>query len=425
MTTWARCVVVFALIAQPGTPMAFPLDGYESTGIARLEAYQRASEALVAKRTLVPGALRPTAEVQLQLSQQPEFELPAPDPDASRKLALLLGTDADRYAISLLDLTDPLHPKYVEQRGSFQQSPGSVGKILVAHGWFHALRERFPDRVEDRHEFLRDTRVRADAFIRTDTHDVPIYAVGDDRVRKRPLALGDEGNLYTYLDWMLSASSNAAASTLIEHLLLFRHFENRYPPTAAEAAAYWASPPGRLRDDFNEAMVVPVEQSGLSTQDLRQGSFFTGEGKRIVPSLGSVATARELMRLLVRMERGLLVDEWSSLTLKRLLYQTDRRIRYASHPALDHAKVFFKSGSLYSCVPEVGFVCVKYAGNSKNYMNSVAIVETTQAEPQLHYAVVVLSNVLRKNSALEHQTLALRIHRMVESWHAKSVPTID
>jgi hypothetical protein len=32
--------------------------------------------------------------------------------------------------------------------------------------------------------------------------------------------------------------------------------------------------------------------------------------------------------------------------------------------------------------------------------------------------VVVMSNVLRKNSAVEHQTLATRLHRLIEGYHA-------
>jgi hypothetical protein len=58
-------------------------------------------------------------------------------------------------------------------------------------------------------------------------------------------------------------------------------------------------------------------------------------------------------------------------------------------------------------------------GNVRNYMNSVAIVETEQQDGvlPLRYAVVVMSNVLRKNSAAEHQTLATRIHRLMQEAH--------
>jgi hypothetical protein len=81
------------------------------------------------------------------------------------------------------------------------------------------------------------------------------------------------------------------------------------------------------------------------------------------------------------------------------------------------AAVYFKSGSLYSCKPEVGFTCRKYHGNVKNYMNSVALVEAPATERHLMYLVTLLSNVLRKNSAVDHQTLATRMHRLIEAAH--------
>jgi hypothetical protein len=117
------------------------------------------------------------------------------------------------------------------------------------------------------------------------------------------------------------------------------------------------------------------------------------------------------------MEEGKLVDEFSSREIKRLLYMTERRIRYASSPALADAAVYFKSGSLYRCKPEPGFVCRKYQGNVDNLLNSVAIVEYPAGERRLYYMVVVMSNVLRKNSAVVHQTLATRLHRLIEVSH--------
>jgi hypothetical protein len=116
------------------------------------------------------------------------------------------------------------------------------------------------------------------------------------------------------------------------------------------------------------------------------------------------------------------VDEWSSRQNKRLLYMTERRIRYASAPALADAAVFFKSGSLYDCEPEAGFNCGPYRGNVRNYMNSVAIVESPAQGRELHYAVTLISNVLRKNSAATHQALATDIHRLVEGMHASPAP---
>ena len=56
-------------------------------------------------------------------------------------------------------------------------------------------------------------------------------------------------------------------------------------------------------------------------------------------------------------------------------------------------------------------------GNKVNYLASVAIVEGPVPGVDYHYLVAVSSNVLRKNSAVAHQTLALRIHRMIEAHH--------
>ena len=141
-----------------------------------------------------------------------------------------------------------------------------------------------------------------------------------------------------------------------------------------------------------------------------------------MPGTTSYADARELLRFALRMEQGRLVDAFSSREIKRLLYMTQRRIRYASAPALKHAAVYFKSGSLYRCQPEEGFVCKKYHGNVENRMNSLAVVESPAGEPRLYYVVAVMSNVLRRNSAVEHQTLATRIHRLIESMHPAPQP---
>ena len=119
------------------------------------------------------------------------------------------------------------------------------------------------------------------------------------------------------------------------------------------------------------------------------------------------------MEFSVKMEQGKLVDEFSSLEIKRLLYITERRIRYGSSGVLRDSALYFKSGSLYSCEPEEGFVCKKYHGNKRNFMNSLAIIETPAGQDRLHYMVTVLSNVLRKNSAQDHRDLARAIHGML------------
>jgi hypothetical protein len=93
---------------------------------------------------------------------------------------------------------------------------------------------------------------------------------------------------------------------------------------------------------------------------------------------------------------------------------TERRIRYASAPALKEAAVYYKSGSLYKCKEEEGFKCSAYRGNVYNYMNSVAIVEQEIDGKRLHYIVILVSNVLRKNSAEKHQELGTKMHQLIQ-----------
>jgi hypothetical protein len=50
-------------------------------------------------------------------------------------------------------------------------------------------------------------------------------------------------------------------------------------------------------------------------------------------------------------------------------------------------------------------------------MNSLAIIENTNDGYQLNYIAALISNVLRVNSAVEHQTFGMRIHRMIEKAH--------
>ncbi len=409
----------------PAVPThGYPLDGAEATGITRLRGYSELQASLLARGTLQPGSLWSLDAIALRLLERQALVLPdQPDPALSRRLVSLLGNEADRYGVAILDLSDPDQPHFLAHRPDREQNPGSLGKLVVGLAWFQALADLHPEGTEPRASLLRETVVEADRFIRTDTHEVPFWQPGQERITKRPLREGDRGNLYTYLDWMFSSSSNAAASMLQKELVLLRRLGPGYPASAALAETILQETPRReLGLELQNAMLEPLTRNGLDPRFLRQGGFFSREGKSRMPGGDSTSTPRELLRFLLRMEQGRLVDPWSSLELKRLMYLTDRRIRYASHPALSEAAFYFKSGSLYQCKPEEGFVCGKYMGNVRNFMNSVAIVETREAGRSLHYLVVVLSNVLRENSAVAHQTLALRIHRLIESLHPVETP---
>jgi hypothetical protein len=221
--------------------------------------------------------------------------------------------------------------------------------------------------------------------------------------------MGDRFSLWEWADHMLSQSSNAAGSLVWKQVMLLRQFGPKYPPgPEAETAFFRETPKPELTKLALEALEAPLRAAGLDTTRLRLGTFFTRGASAVVPGTASYATANELLRWLIRMEQGKLVDAWSSLELKKLLYFARPRYRYASAPELTRAAVFFKSGSLFECRPEPGFACRAYSGNKTNLMHSVAVVESGTKT----YLVAILSNVLRVNSAVEHQKIGGEIERL-------------
>lgn len=420
---WSLGLVIMLALAlfHPDPGRAYPLDGYKYTGIYRLEAARQVVEGERPGKAHPPGELLPLDLVDLRLTDYPDLTLPPPDPAFTAKIKDLLGADVSRYGISVLDLTDPRQPRYAESNGTMHQNPGSVGKIVVALAVFQALADIYPDDLEARRRVLRQAMITADAFSHYDHHTVRLRDPKTGGIIRRPIRDGDRASLWTYLDWMLSPSSNSAAGMVQKHLMLLVHYGKDYPVSAAEEVRFFKeTSKQQLRKLFARAIQEPVTRNGLDLEALRQGSFLTHGGKQRVPGTNSYATSRELMRYLLRLEQGKLVDAFSSREIKRLLYVTERRIRYASSPALRNAAVYFKSGSLYQCKPEPNFRCRKYHGNVRNFMNSAAIVESPAGQNRIYYMVTLLSNVLRKNSAVDHQTLATRIQRLLEAEHPEA-----
>ncbi len=414
MKHWFLLLLSFSTVVV----QAYPLDAYEDTGIRRLQAADLIQKGEKRGTKQPKGGTLSTSQVDLRLVDHQQMVLPATDPDFTNQIVELLADEADRYAISVLDLSDLANPRYAEHNATQTRNPGSVGKIMVATGLFQALADAYPNDLNARQRILFDTRVISDEFIIKDHHKVRFWDVESQRLDRRPLLEGDEGSLWEYLDWMLSASSNAAASMMIQQAMLLRQFQQDYPIPHSQIPTFFKQTKKQeLANLLVQTIQRPLTQNGLDLNQLRQGSFFTRTGKHRVPGTTSYASSRELMKYMLKLEQGLIVDEFSSREIKRMLYMTERRIRYASSPALRNAAVYFKSGSLYSCKPEPDFKCYKYHGNVKNLMNSVAIVESPAGDQKLFYIVTLTSNVLRKNSAVAHQTLATRIHRLIEKYH--------
>ena len=407
------CAALLFPIAPPLS--TYPLDGAVSTGIRRLTGYRLVHEGKIKGAVrLPPGALLQSDRILLRLKGvSPAFDITprtSHDPYLQAGIERIFGGRDRSYAVALLDISDPRKPLYASLRGDDRKIPGSVGKLCVATGLFGALAAAWPS-IPDRQRVLRDTMVEAGPFIFTDGKTVPIYHDGDTAVVNRTMRLGDRFNLWEWLDHMLSQSSNAAGSTVWQQAMLIRRFGTAYPRSQGGQNAFLGdTPKSELSKLALAALEEPLAASGIDTSRLRLGTFFTRNASKAIPGTASYACPNELLRWLVKLEQGKVVDEWSSLEIKKLLYFVRPRYRYASSPALAKAAVFFKSGSLFECKPEPGFHCKQYAGNATNLMNSVAVVESGEKR----YLVALMSNVLRVNSAVEHQTIAGEIEKLIQ-----------
>ena len=417
MTIFYRVLLCLLLLSLARMSYAYPIDGYDETGIRRLDYYRLAQTDEIQGKKLYEGAMLNRADVVPRLLGQ-SGELPAANAEIGKQLATLIPSEPDRYSISVLDLSDPSNPIYAEHNGGYRANVGSVGKVLVALALFTKLRDVYPDDIERRKDILRNTQITADEFTIKDHHKVRFWDVGAQKIEQRSIKVGDTGNLYEYLDWALSPSSNAAAAMIQRELLLLSHFGTDYPVSEERSQDFLNNTKKtQLGEIFRDAMDAPLIEVGIDTEKLRQGSFFTRTGKNRVPGTSSYGNPKQLIKLLYLMETGQLIDPFTSTEMKRLMYLTERRIRYASHPNLHPYAIYFKTGSLYSCQPEEGFTCGKYQGNKRNILASLAIIEAPAENPQYHYLVAVQSNVLRVNSAVAHQTLASRIHKLIVKQH--------
>jgi len=403
---------------------AYPLDGYERTGIRRLRAYRMMQEGTMSGNVrLKPGARLPTSAIKLRLEGVNDtLDIPANrpvDPQLQAGIERIINPRSPSYRIAVLDITDPNATRYAAIKQDQGYIPGSVGKLLVITGLFNELKKLYPDDVEARARVLRETMVVADAFAMPNSHTVPVVAPDWSGVVHRSIRLGDTFSLWEWIDHALSPSSNAAGAVVWKEALLLNEFGRRYPPSPEEAAAFFKNTPrSELTDRSIRVLEDPLLAMGLDTSLLRLRTYFTRGASQIIPGRSSFASPRTLVRWLVKLEQGKVVDEWSSLEAKRLLYFTRNRYRYAASPALNDAAVYFKSGSLYRCQPEEGFQCGQYMGNAENLMHSVTIVEAPAgAEHPRVYLVSVMSNVLKVNSAAEHMEIGTQIERLIASLH--------
>lgn len=395
----------------------YPIDGYERTGIRRLLYQQRVLDGEIkGNLNLPPGALFPLSYVHLNLVDENANRvtgIPSVDPDFQRKIESIFSGMSKNYSIAVLDITEGRPVRYAQMREEVGYQPGSVGKLVILAAFFTELSKIYPNDFDQRIQLMKTKMVRGGTWAVHDHHTVPIYDVEKNVYTHRQVTENDIFSLYEWVDNMVSPSNNGSASTVWREALLMHVFGDKYPAlTYEEGEEYFNS---QSKSDLSEMAITVVNQPlrdlGITKDQWRLGSFFThGASSHIPGKGGSIGTPIGLMTYIIALERGEIVDRQSSLEMKRLLYMTGRRIRYAASPSLKDAAVFFKSGSLYSCGGSGP--CGKYAGNSSNFMNSVAIVEHPSGST---YVVCLMSNVLHKNSAYDHLTLASKIDDIMKA----------
>lgn len=402
---------LIVLICTPFSKIkAYPLDGFDETEVSRLDGYFHSLLTASGKENLGAGALQSITELTLS---KPTISLQSIQEDRNLKESLvdLLPSGA---SFSLIDLSSPKRLAYVGIRDEQSFVPSSVGKIMVAISFFDALARAFPNSIKDRERVLRERIVIADEIIETDHHDVPFWNKDNRKIYFRPLVVGDSANLWTYLDFMLSASSNAAASLIMRETILLNFLGKNYVSLLDGSSRHQVDhflSSSAANQYMARAFIQPLTRYSLGGTAPFQASFYTKSGKASFSGLGSSATTRGLVGLLFFMEQGRLIDEFSSLELKRLLYLTQHRERYVGNTLLADAAVYFKAGSMYRC----GGPCEKYEGTIENRMNAAVLVEYPVAAPKIRYIVALSTNLLRYNSDRLHNEIAGKIHRLILS----------
>ncbi len=396
----------------------YPIDGYESTGIRRLLYLQKVYDGEIqGRKKLRPGQLLPLSSVKLNLTDARGQEingLPAVDPEFQSKIEGVFKGMSKHYSITAMDITPGRPIRYAAMRESEGYQPGSVGKLVVLAAFFTEISKIYPWEFHGRTNLMKTKQIKAGDWALHDHHTIPVFNVETNEYHSRKVVASDVFSLYEWVDHMVSPSNNGAASVVWRETLLMNHFGVKYPDLTFEEGEefFKNTPKSELADMAINVVNQPLRDLGITHDEWRLGSFFTGGGRGHIPRKGgSIGSPIGLMKYMVALEQGKIVDPETSLEMKRLLFMTGRRIRYAYSPKLDDAAVYFKSGSLYKC--KDGSSCGQYMGDYWNYMNSVAIVEHPEGST---YMVCLMSNVLGKNSAWDHQDLAGKIDEIFEDY---------
>ncbi len=410
-------VLIILLCLCFGLTSFYPYDGFEKTGIKRLKRLELIEKGELDGKPLIKGATKTLSEIRLNMPTVNRYDKAAlfeKDPILQKRLDALFPNLHESYSIAVMDITAGKPTRYAARKENREFQPGSVGKLAVAIGLFNELKKLYPYSFQQRVNLMKNRTVKSGQWGVFDEHTVPFYNIETQKLVKRQVAPPDIFSLYEWIDHMLSVSNNGAASIVWREAILMNVFGKEYPTLTQEQADdyFKNTPKSVLMDKQLEVVNEPLRKLGIENEEWRLGTLFTRGASGIIPGKGgSTGSPLGLMKFLVALERGVVVDYLSSLEIKRLMYMTDRRIRYAANNILKDAAVYFKSGSLYSCDQNISSDCGKYKGNVKNFMNSIAIIEQPDGTT---YLVALMTNVLRKNSNSDHNALAAKVDALIK-----------
>jgi hypothetical protein len=404
-----------------GSVHSYPLDGEEESGLRRLKGYLLAQQASSGAK-LTDGQLWSVNDIRLNLVNYdgPDFDQLEQDKSLSSSLADMLKKRDSSYSMVLVDFSDTNSIKWAGLRPDLKQNPGSVGKLLCMTALFHALAQAFPN-TEDRADVLMSAELSAADWIDREIHKVPKW---DTSLNKNTFSVLQQNEIFRLSEWVdhaISASANGAGSVIWREAMLLSHFGKAYPiSNEARQQFFKETSQTQLAALARKVITDPLTNANINTDALQQGSFFTASSKQKVAGIMSYESTRELARVLFRIEQGKLVDQWSSLQMKKFLYMTKRRYRYSFAPELAEQAIFFKSGSLYSCQKIEGEQCGKYMGNKQNLMNSIAVIEEKRDQDP-KYIATLMSNVLGVNSAWDHSRIGAATDKMIRTGKSQTL----
>jgi len=382
-----RCALIIAIVTIASVAHAYPYDEGERTGIRRLKWQANVEAGKARGRKMVKGGTWPGRQILLKMKGAgSKYDLTPEtpkDPQLQAALeAMLKKWRWSRYNVAILDITDPKKPRFAAVNEHVSQTPGSVAKVLTAAAMFAELKKRYPDDIAKREEMLRTHEVTADDWARSDSHEVPFILDDAYTVASYRKIRAGSGHTFTLWEWMdhaLSPSNNSAASTVWREATLMKLLGDEYPPTKYDKELWAKWDRDQMAEASFAAVNEPLVAAGIDPEAFKLRLYFTSGANRYIRSKSCGLTPFALVRWMLRVEQGKMVDEWSSLELKKMLYLTRRRVRYLYTHSLDDFGAYFKSGSLYRFSEHAERI--QYQGDTVNVLNSLIEIDTSEPLP--------------------------------------------